>query len=236
MKKSILILSVLFAAAANATCKSDCTPAPAYGGAGGSVLGSGNSSNINTLGQQQGQAQGQMQAAISNASGGAGGSASSGSTSSSNSGGNTLNNGSSSNSNAASNSGGNTMVGGANVSSQGMTSSVTIGGDTYERNPVASAWAAPLTSANGTCMGSSSAGGQGVTFGLSIGTTWTDSSCDARYDAISLNSLGQSRAAIARLCQKKEIEDAMKAAGTPCPAKKDKPAAQALAETNVYTN
>lgn len=87
------------------------------------------------------------------------------------------------------------------------------------RNPVASAFAAPLAASNGTCMGSTSAGAQGVTIGVSVGTTWTDSSCDARYDAQALASLGQPVAALARLCQKAEIAAAVEASGAKCPAK-----------------
>ena len=175
-----------------------------YGGSGGSatggsVTGSGNSTasvsnsgnaHVATTmmqGQQQGQAQ--QQAAY----GGAGGSASS--TSSSSSGGNTL-----------------------AASTGSMT--VSVGGDTYEaqaRNPVSSAWAAPLAASNGTCMGSTSAGAQGVTIGLSVGTTWTDENCNARYDAIAIKALGHERAAWARLCQQPAIRKAYEAAGTPCP-------------------
>ena len=166
---------------------------------GGSVTGSGNSTafvsnsgnaHVATTvmqGQQQGQAQ--QQAAY----GGAGGSASS--TSSSSSGGNTL------------------------AASTGSMS-VSVNGDTYQaqaRNPVSSAWAAPLAASNGTCMGSTSAGAQGVTIGLSVGTTWTDENCNARYDAIAIKALGHERAAWARLCQQPAIRKAYEAAGTPCP-------------------
>lgn len=102
------------------------------------------------------------------------------------------------------------------------TGAVTVGGDNVvyqaqERNPVSTAYAAPLAASNGTCMGSSSIGGQGASLGLSFGTTWTDSGCDARYDATALVQAGQPKAAIARLCLKAEIAQAMKDAGTPCP-------------------
>lgn len=99
--------------------------------------------------------------------------------------------------------------------------SVTVQGDTYEaaRIPVATAYAAPLAASNGTCMGSSSVGGQGVGFGISIGSTWNDESCDMRYDAEALRLAGMPAAALARLCQKAEIAQAMAAAGTACPAK-----------------
>lgn len=172
------------------------------GGHGGSVLGSGNSanhnsnSNTNTLGQMQGQlqgqAQGQGQSQVAN-----GGSASSSAVI-----GNTTNN-----------SGGNTMTGGDQANSQ----STTITHEAQARNPVNTAYAAPLTTSNGTCMGSTSAGGQGVTFGVSFGTTWTDDNCDRRFDAIELRAQGLTLAATALMCQKENIRKAMKTAGTPCP-------------------
>ncbi len=92
--------------------------------------------------------------------------------------------------------------------------SVNVAGDQTYRT-AATAYAAPLAASNGTCMGSSSVGAQG-TFGLSFGTTWTDDSCDLRYDAEALRAVGQPAAAVARLCMKPEIAEAMAAAGTPC--------------------
>ena len=126
----------------------------------------------------------------------------------------------------------NTNVNSANQSqgqhqSQAAISGAVSGGNTFSNSttivesqrPVASAIAAPLAASNGTCMGSTSAGAQGVTIGLSVGTTWTDSSCDARYDAQALSSLGQPVAALARLCQKAEIAAAVEASGQKCPTK-----------------
>lgn len=149
----------------------------------------------------------------------------------SNSGGNSLSNGSSSG--ASSTNAGNTVKGevkgGNNTSTQ--ANSVTVNGDTVvyeaqERNPVATAYSAPLTSTNGTCMGSTSGGAQGVGFGISFGSTWSDTSCDLRYDAEALRAAGLPKAAQARLCQKAEIAKAMEAAGTPCPAAKKVATAQ----------
>ena len=112
--------------------------------------------------------------------------------------------------------GGSSRADGGQASAVG---SVTINGDHYEaaRIPVATAYAAPLAASNGTCMGSTSAGVQGMSAGLSFGTTWTDNGCDARYDATALVAAGQPKAAIARLCLKAEIRQAMADAGTPCP-------------------
>ena len=159
----------------------------------------------------------------------------------SSSGGNTLSNNSSSGGNTQSNagnnstnnlsSGGNTQSAtqtntGNNSSNAANGNSVTVNGDTVtykaqDRNPVSTAYAAPLTASNGTCMGSTSGGIQGIGLGISVGSTWTDSSCDMRYDAEALRAAGLPGAAQARLCQKPEIAVAMEDAGTPCP-KSDK--------------
>jgi hypothetical protein len=87
----------------------------------------------------------------------------------------------------------------------------------YKRNPVSSAFSAPLAVGSESCMGSSSAGGQGVGFGLSVGTTWHDAKCDRRHDAVTLHNLGKHDAAVALLCQDADISAAMESAGTPCP-------------------
>jgi hypothetical protein len=95
---------------------------------------------------------------------------------------------------------------------------VNIAGDAAQkRNPVSTAFAAPLAVGGESCMGSSSAGGQGVGFGLSLGTTWHDKSCERRKDATQLHNMGQQKAALALLCQSDEIAEAMNTAGTPCP-------------------
>lgn len=97
--------------------------------------------------------------------------------------------------------------------------SVTVEGDNYEaqkRAPVSTAYSAGLTSTNGTCFGSASAGLQVAGFGVTGGSTTFDENCDIRYDAIALREAGQTKAAVARLCQKPAMAEAMKAAGTPC--------------------
>lgn len=132
---------------------------------------------------------------------------------------------SSRNNNQSSATGGNATGGAATAAAAGGASggnTMTVQGDTLyapaqERNPVSTAYAAPLTASNGTCMGSSSAGAQGAAMGVSFGTTWTDGSCDIRYDAEALRAAGLPMAARARLCQKPEIAKAMEDAGTPCP-------------------
>lgn len=181
------------------------------GGDGGNatVLGSGNSSNTNLNSNMQGQAQGQAQ-------------------------GQSLRNNIANTNTSGSSSGASASNGGNTTGSQ----SITVQGDrtvyqAQERNPVPTAYAAPLTSSNGTCMGSSSIGGQGAAVGLSFGTTWTDSGCDARYDATALANVGMQKAAIERLCLKAEIAQAMKAAGTPCESDRKAASAPKRAEAEA---
>jgi len=193
-----------------------------HGGAGGTGLGVGvgiaaaqanaaavaaSSSSANAAANQvQGQQQGQTQSSRNTATGGAGGRATA----------------------TGGNSGGNTLNGGAvTVSVEGAKGDVYVA-PAQERNPVNTAYAAPVVASNGTCMGSSSGGGQGAAIGISFATTWTDNSCDIRYDAEALRAAGLQRAAQARLCQKADIAKAMEAAGTPCPSAEGKRAESIL--------
>lgn len=166
---------------------------------GAAVIGSGNSNvrNTNNNANVQGQSQSSRNSNRNTAEGGRGGNAAA-------TGG------------AGGNSGGNTLTGGAVAVSVEGDKGDLVYAPAQERAPVATAYAAPLVSSNGTCMGSSSAGGQGAALGISFGTTWTDTNCDIRYDAEALRAAGMVDAARARLCQKAEIKDAMAAAGTPC--------------------
>jgi len=102
------------------------------------------------------------------------------------------------------------------------SSSVHVEAD-KRRIPVSTATAPALTASNGTCMGSSSAGAQGAAFGLSFGSTWTDTDCDRRYDSIRLQELGMTEAAMLVMCGKQAVREAMELAGTACPDLKQKP-------------
>lgn len=91
--------------------------------------------------------------------------------------------------------------------------------NTYnERNPVSTAYAAPLAVGEDTCMGSSSMGAQAVSFGLSIGTTWQDANCQRLKNSRQLVALGYQRAATALMCVDDDVRHAMAEVGTPCPA------------------
>lgn len=96
----------------------------------------------------------------------------------------------------------------------GGSSNVSVGGD-----EAAASGAAPvyLTTSNDTCMGSSGIGGQGMTFGFSLGTTWTDSNCIMLKNARELKVQGHEKAAKARLCMDEDNAMAFELAGEPCP-------------------
>jgi len=97
----------------------------------------------------------------------------------------------------------------------GTNTSVSIGGDD---TPASSAAPVVLTTSNDTCMGSSGAGGQGMLFGFSVGTTWTDKNCVMLKNAREMQSQGYHRAAKMRLCMDEDNAIAFAAAGDPCPS------------------
>jgi len=108
---------------------------------------------------------------------------------------------------------------GGDAAAQGGTSSastsVSVGGDD---NPASSAAPVVLTTSNDTCMGSSGAGGQGMLFGFSVGSTWTDKNCVMLKNAREMQSQGYHRAARMRLCMDEDNAIAFAAAGDPCPS------------------
>ena len=131
--------------------------ASALGGA-ANVRDSGNSSNtnLNDLSNRNSNQQGQTQTAK-------GGNATGGNAAQS-----SVNNNQSSASNQNSNSN----------AGNNSTQSVSVGGSTYNaaRIPVATA-VAPNNYPTAACMGSSSAGVQGMSFGVSLGSSWKDENC-----------------------------------------------------------
>lgn len=157
------------------------------GGEGGSVWGSGNSSNVNS--NKQGQMQGQQQGQAQ----------------------------SSKNSNRNDN---RSSATGGNASNSGNNSSqaVTVQGDNYEANriPVATAYA-PNIAPTAVCMGTSSAGAQGVTFGISVGTSWTDDNCMLLEQVRTVASvIGDKEIAAEMMCDVKSYAAARARAGKPC--------------------
>jgi hypothetical protein len=104
------------------------------------------------------------------------------------------------------------------------------------RDPVNTAYAAPLVAGEDTCMGSSSIGGQGVGFGISIGTSWTDENCQRLKNSRQLASLGYQKAAVMLLCINDDVAMAMEAAGTPCRAKQEEASLQDQPKTAYVTS
>jgi hypothetical protein len=69
-----------------------------------------------------------------------------------------------------------------------------------------------------TCMGSSSAAGSGMGWGLSFGSTWEDKACERRLNADRVAGLfGDREAARAIMCGDKSVYDAFERVGRPCP-------------------
>lgn len=125
------------------------------------------------------------------------------------------NNNYNSNSNKNNNSNRNTNNNQSNASSdQSQGQSVSI---SNPRDPVSTAVATQLVATEDTCMGSSSVGAQGVGFGVSIGTSWTDDNCKRLKNSGRLQALGYKDAATQLMCIDEEVRGAMKQAGTPCP-------------------
>lgn len=113
---------------------------------------------------------------------------------------------------------------------------VSVGGDVYEarRIPVATAYAASLTSGIDTCLGSASAGVQTMVVGVSGGKTFIDRNCILIKQVQLLTQMGYLEAACfrARMGEEGEaIDEAMKQAGVDCVAK---PVTVAIPE-NVVT-
>lgn len=105
------------------------------------------------------------------------------------------------------------------VGSQGQSLAVDSHA-TYEaqaRNPVSTAAAAALTSSNDTCMGSTSVGASAVSFGFSVGSTWTDNNCLMLKNAREMWNMGFRGAALARLCMEDKNREALEATGINCP-------------------
>ena len=117
--------------------------------------------------------------------------------------------------------GGNITSSGGTNTNAGVNGSSTVTVNTtneaQRRAPVTTAYATQLTATEDTCMGSTSAGAQGVGFGLSVGSTWTDKECIRRKNAREMHNMGYNLAGVALMCQNADVASAMATAGTPCP-------------------
>lgn len=92
---------------------------------------------------------------------------------------------------------------------QANAQDVSVGGDVYEarRIPVATAYA-PSINPTATCMGSSTAGGQGMSIGLSMGSSWESENCMYLETARSFEQAGHKADAMAVRCQTKYAKSA----------------------------
>jgi hypothetical protein len=102
----------------------------------------------------------------------------------------------------------------AGGSSGGGSASVDVDGD---EDATSSAAPVFLSTGDDTCMGSSGVGVQGMEFGFSVGSSWTDENCVMLKNARELKNQGHDKAARARLCMNDENALAFELAGEPCP-------------------
>ncbi len=106
------------------------------------------------------------------------------------------------------------LNGGANNSSQ------TVGGDTYSSDYRASASGAYAGTIYPTspCMGGTSVGGQGMSFGFSVGTSWKDDDCNVRENVRTVSQvLNDPTTAAEMLCAANPVyAEARKRLGKPC--------------------
>lgn len=74
-----------------------------------------------------------------------------------------------------------------------------------------------LTTSNDTCMGSSSGSVNGPGFGLSMGSTWSDTNCKLLKNSRELWNMGMKAAAMALMCTDTANRDALEITGYECP-------------------
>jgi len=115
-------------------------------------------------------------------------------------------------------------------------------GNTVNNNQAASnlgkevptVFASPLVAGGSdVCLGSLTGGGSGAGFGVTLGMTLEDKSCQLRSYARSLAILGYPAAAREEICQDPSVRAAMAAAGTPCNVDRGSPGPMALADTST---
>lgn len=93
---------------------------------------------------------------------------------------------------------------------QGQSQGISIRNEAPDLSKMVPDSSAPaLTTSNGTCMGSSSVGGSGIGFGASLGTTWTDKECNARYNAQLMYNMGYKTEALQILCSLDDVYSVM---------------------------
>lgn len=90
-------------------------------------------------------------------------------------------------------------------------------GGSYTIKNVPSVNGPPLTTANDTCMGSSSGSINGPGFGIGLGSTWTDRNCMMLKNARELWNMGMKAAAMALMCTDSSNRMALEITGFGCP-------------------
>jgi hypothetical protein len=83
---------------------------------------------------------------------------------------------------------------------------VSVNTEAQKRNQVSTAYA-PTVFPTAPCMGSSSVGGQGITFGFSIGSSWTDTECQIAETARGFEQSGYKEDALFIRCKGKYAKD-----------------------------
>ncbi|CAN5537395.1 hypothetical protein BH10PSE16_BH10PSE16_29900 [soil metagenome] len=90
-----------------------------------------------------------------------------------------------------------------------------------------------LTTSNDTCMGSSSGSMNGPGFGLSLGSTWSDTNCKLLKNSRELWNMGMKAAAMALMCTDAANREALEMTGFECPQNaRDKKNIQQLSVAN----
>jgi hypothetical protein len=201
--------------ATGGSSKSDSSStSSATGGAGGSVVNSGNFNGTVAGGSiAKGAVENNVKGGDSNATGISGGSFGGSSSA-------TVEKGAVENNVA----GGTAAASADNSGNNNGTATVTVEGDTYQarRIPVATAYAASLTSGADTCLGSASGGVQLPVIGVSLGKTTRDDGCKLIKETHLLREFGttefeQAACYRARAGKEgKEIDAAMESAGIKC--------------------
>jgi hypothetical protein len=103
-------------------------------------------------------------------------------------------------------------------------------GGSYTIKNVPSVNGPPLTTANDTCMGSSSGSINGPGFGIGLGSTWTDRNCVMLKNARELWNMGMKAAAMALMCNDDSNRAALEVTGFACPQTVASRQAQAAVE------
>lgn len=124
----------------------------------------------------------------------------------------------------------------ATVSGSGDSSNTVTQDD--RRNPVSTAYAAPLVATDDSCQGSVSGGTQFMPFGISLGATHSVDDCFRLKYGRELDRRGDRDVATALYCQNPMVAQAMADAGQPCPARvgEGKPVAAAYPTASKTIN